>query len=124
MFGIPLSGTIPGSGKEFQTGTSTAPIAEPAGDIFPAIITSIGSVVGATGAGTGYTPHGWSELRINTASRAYIIDEMGRSGTATIGGRPAYAINGGTVAVGTIVFLRLRGIISPDQERVYDIVCC
>lgn len=99
---------------------------QPGGDVFPAKITAVGSP--STDDAT--IPHAWTEQRPNPGSRAYVdMESGGRSGTTTR--FPAYDLNKGSFAVGTYVYLRLRGwvdiaALSGGQQSgpVYDIVGC
>lgn len=106
-----------------------SPVSNPAGDIFVAKITAVDSADA-----NGYVAHYWQEQRFDPSSRAYLDHEFGRTGTpatSTRGGIwPAFDLNKGSLAVGSLVFMRIRGwsdISSSSSETcesglVYDIL--
>ena len=89
--------------------------------IFVARITGTAAAIG------GFVPHAWVEQRIDPDGRAYVDNELGLVGdiSSTPYKNPAYDPNGGAFQAGSMVWLRLRGIISPDANDagpVYDII--
>lgn len=91
------------------------PTEQPAGDVFVAKITGVGSTDA-----DGYVPHAWQEQRLSPAGLGYVDHEYGRTGTTTF--CSAYDPNKQVLAIGTYVFLRLRGYVNHATERAYDII--